>query len=61
VKTSDAIRFFGSKAELARALGIKRQAITSWRDRVPLARQYQIEQLTGGKLKAPAVQPYEAA
>jgi hypothetical protein len=43
---------------MARALGICRQSITSWGDTVPLARQYQIERLTGGRLKAPPVRRY---
>ncbi|MDP2322538.1 MAG: Cro/CI family transcriptional regulator [Gammaproteobacteria bacterium] len=60
MKTSDAIKHFGTAAELARALGIQRQSISGWGKTVPLARQYQIERLTAGKLKAPAVAPYRA-
>lgn len=58
MKTRDAIKHFGTAAELARALGIQRQSICGWGKTVPLARQYQIEKLTGGKLSAPAVKPY---
>ena len=58
MKTTDAVRYFGTKSELARALGITKQSITSWADTVPLARQYQLERLTGGRLKAPPVPEY---
>lgn len=60
MKTSDAVRYFGTQAALAKALGIKRQSINDWGDTVPLARQYQIERMTRGKLKAPAVESYVA-
>ena len=58
MKTRDAIKHFGTQAELARALGIQRQSIKSWGEDVPLARQYQIEKLTEGQLQAPPVEPY---
>ena len=46
------IEFYGSQANLARAIGCTRQNIARWRhDGVPLVRQYQIEEITGGKLK----------
>jgi hypothetical protein len=59
MRKRDAIKFFGTATEMARALGITRQSITSWGDHVPLARQYQIERLSRGRLQAPPVQPYE--
>lgn len=59
--TKDAIAFFGTQAKLARALGITRQSLKSWGDVVPLARQYQLERLTDGRLKAPDVQPIRSA
>ena len=58
MKTTDAVRYFGTKSELARSLGITKQSITSWGETVPLARQYQLERITGGFLKAPAVPEY---
>lgn len=60
MRTEEAVKFFGSRAELARALQIRRQSINDWGETVPLARQYQIERLTRGKLKAPPVAPYAA-
>ena len=48
----DALRHFGSRNKIAKALGINRQAITRWAEAgIPLMRQYQLEELTGGKLK----------
>lgn len=50
---SDAINHFGSAAALAEALGIKPAAVSQWRDdHVPIRRQYELERLTGGKLRA---------
>lgn len=50
----DAIDHFGGANKLAQALGCKPQAISQWSDLVPQGRAYQIEVLTGGKLKAGA-------
>ncbi|WP_339542555.1 Cro/CI family transcriptional regulator [Pseudomonas sp. JAI120] len=51
MKTKQAAEFFGSKKKLASALGISPSAVTMWGDDVPELRQYQIEQLTKGKVK----------
>ncbi len=50
--TSHAVKYFGSKAALARALGINKGAVSQWGETIPKGRAYQIEVLTGGKLKA---------
>lgn len=53
MKTADAIQFFGGKKiDLAKAIGVSPSAITQWGDDVPVLRQYQIERLSKGKLKA---------
>ncbi|WP_429135662.1 Cro/CI family transcriptional regulator [Aeromonas veronii] len=52
MKTADAVAHFGGIAPLAKALGMKTQAISQWKEKVPELRSYQIEVLTGGKLKA---------
>ena len=52
MKTTDAISHFGSKAKLAAALGINPVSIYSWHEAVPKARQYELERITKGKLKA---------
>ncbi|HDO1375214.1 TPA: Cro/Cl family transcriptional regulator [Aeromonas veronii] len=52
MKKEDAISYFGSAAELARSLNISEPAVSRWGDIIPKGRAYQIEVLTGGKLKA---------
>lgn len=48
---SQAIQHFGSISALAKALGVTYEAVRQWKD-VPELRQYQIERITGGALKA---------
>lgn len=52
MKKADAVKHYGSPSALAKALGITLQAVGQWGDDVPELRQYQLEKLTGGKLKA---------
>jgi hypothetical protein len=52
MKTKDAAMHFGSKKKLAVALNISPGAVTMWGDHVPESRQYQIQVLTKGALKA---------
>ena len=40
---SKAIKYAGSKAELARILGITRQAITHWPDRKPIPQRHALK------------------
>jgi transcriptional repressor of cell division inhibition gene dicB len=49
---TDAIKFFGSSSNLAKALGVTKQAVSRWPDDIPDGRQFQIEVITDGKLKA---------
>ena len=48
----EAIDHFGSTASLAKALKISFQAVHGWGDKIPYGRQFQIQILTKGKLKA---------
>jgi len=48
---SEAVAFFGSQAALAKALGVSRSSVSEWHD-VPVGRQYQLEVITRGALKA---------
>ncbi|MBT8449124.1 MAG: Cro/Cl family transcriptional regulator [Gammaproteobacteria bacterium] len=41
IRVDDAVRLFGSKAELARRLGVTAQALTKWHDYLPELRAYQ--------------------
>ncbi|TJZ75605.1 Cro/Cl family transcriptional regulator [Chitiniphilus eburneus] len=45
MKVKDALRAFGSKAEIARVLGISRAAVAQWPmdGSVPLLRAYQLQ------------------
>jgi hypothetical protein len=52
MKTSDAISHFGSKSALAAALGIKTPSVYDWGEEVPIGRQFQIELITEGALRA---------
>ena len=56
MKKIDAIKHFGGVAGLAKKLGITPEAIYQWGDDVPGSREYQIQVLTNGKLKAGASQ-----
>ena len=49
----DLIIHFGSLANMARALGVTRVAVSLWGvDGIPPQRAIQIERVTGGKFKA---------
>lgn len=52
MRTADAISHFKTASALARSLRITPQAITSWGELVPKVRQYELERITNGKLKA---------
>ncbi|MGL6122109.1 MAG: Cro/CI family transcriptional regulator [Shewanella sp.] len=52
MKKDLAIAHFGSQMKLAKAIGVTQAAISKWPDDVPELRAYQIERVTGCKLKA---------
>lgn len=52
MRKSDVIDYFGSITAVAEALEITTQYVSMWPEVVPRSRQWQIEVLTGGKLKA---------
>ena len=52
--TKEAVSHYETPANLATALGITVHAIYQWGSTPPKLRQFQIELLTGGKLKAQA-------
>lgn len=52
MKKQAVINHFGSVKGVADALGITVQSVYEWPEDIPLGRQYQIELLTKGKLKA---------
>lgn len=52
MKTDDAIKHFGGIKPLADVLGIWPHNIHRWGPVVPMARQYELEVKSGGKLRA---------
>lgn len=57
MRTKEAVQLLGgTKAGLARALGISRQAIEGWGGTVPELRQYQIELILKKQKEAKAEQ-----
>jgi len=61
MKTSEAIKHFGSAAALARALGVRPPSVSGWGEYPPVTRQFQIQVVTKGKLKAEPVAKTKAA
>lgn len=57
MKTQEAITHFGGIKQLAESLGIWPHVIYRWGDHPPMARQYELEVKSGGKLRA---KKYEA-
>ena len=53
MRYTEAIEHFGSEAELARALGITRQAVNLWKagNLVSKGAAYQLQVITAGKLR----------
>jgi hypothetical protein len=51
MKTSDVIEFFGDVRQTAEALSMSTQAIYSWGEEVPKARQAHVELASKGKIK----------
>jgi len=52
MKTASAIKHYGTIKKLARALGIKPPSVYDWGPIVPKQRQYELERITKGKLRA---------
>ena len=50
--TRQAVKFFGSKAAMARACKRTAQAVQNWGTRPPLDAQRDLEKASGGKLQA---------
>ena len=50
----DLIEHFGSQAAIAKALNTSDQVVSAWKvkNRIPPGRQFEIQILTGGKLRA---------
>ena len=56
MKKSEVLEHFGTMEKVAEALGITRMAVSQWPgDHVPMRRQYELERVTKGELKADEV------
>jgi DNA-binding transcriptional regulator YdaS (Cro superfamily) len=55
----EAIQHFGSQSALASALGVTQPTVSGWNTegRIPFTRQFQLQVLTAGKLKADESKP----
>lgn len=51
MRRKDALDFFGTISQAAKALGVSRQAVHQWPPVIPIITAMKIEQMTGGKLK----------
>jgi DNA-binding transcriptional regulator YdaS (Cro superfamily) len=51
MRTTEVVKHFGTKAAIARALGITRQSLSQWSEFPPQLAQYRLEELTNGELK----------
>lgn len=60
MKTEDAKKHFGNGTRLAEALGVWHTTVYQWGEYPPEGRQYQIEVITGGALKAERNHPRQA-
>lgn len=49
---AEAVSFFKTPAQLARAMGVSTPSVMEWKSGIPETRQYQVELATGGVLKA---------
>ena len=52
MNTQDAVEFFGSKTKIAKLLGISKQAVSRWKNKIPLRQALLLEQASYGKLTA---------
>ncbi|PID44071.1 MAG: Cro/Cl family transcriptional regulator [Proteobacteria bacterium] len=52
------ISFFGSRAKLAKVVGVTPQAVHKWeKQKIPSARAIQIEQITNGEITVKDLRP----
>ena len=55
MKVSAAVNYFGSKSEIARRLGITRQAVSKWGELVPRGWAFELTAISSGVLRPPAL------
>jgi transcriptional repressor of cell division inhibition gene dicB len=52
MKKQEVLDHFGGVIATAKSLGISQPSVSNWTDPLPELRQLELEQLTGGRLKA---------
>lgn len=57
MRTLEVVKHYGTKAAIARALGITRQSLSQWGEFPPQLAQYKLEELTNGELKRSKLTP----
>jgi DNA-binding transcriptional regulator YdaS (Cro superfamily) len=60
---TEALAYFGNAPRLARALGVKPQAVYNWiyRSGIPIEQAIRIERITGGRVKCSKLLPVTLA
>jgi DNA-binding transcriptional regulator YdaS (Cro superfamily) len=58
--TEDAVLYFKGKSKLAKALSISPAAVSQWGAKVPKLRQFELERLTQGRLRAASSEQLES-
>lgn len=51
MRKQDVIKHFGSQKAVAEALGVSEAAISAWDDEIPRGRAFELQVITGGKLR----------
>lgn len=54
---TELIEWFGSASRLAQMAGVTKQAVSNWKEIIPLERAFYIERATGGELTAADIRP----
>lgn len=52
MKKEEVLQYFGGTTATAVALGLSQPSVSNWSDPLPAIRQLEIENVTGGKLRA---------
>jgi len=52
MKKKDVIAYFGTQQKTAAALAMTQASVSRWKEDVPALRAFEVERISGGKLKA---------
>lgn len=51
MRKQDVVKHFGSQKAVAEALGVSEAAISAWDEEIPRGRAFELQVITGGKLR----------